>query len=68
MNIYETSLLSADSGFDLKDQTEPVKLPKADIYKIKYEDKYSRQLLAAGETDKVVRTLKKAGYKIIIED
>ena len=68
MNIYETSLLSSDSGFDLKDQTLPVKLPKADIYKIKYEDKYSRQLLAAGEPDKVLRTLKKAGYKIVVEN
>jgi hypothetical protein len=68
MNIYETSLLSSDSGFDLKDQTMSVKLPKADIYKIKYEDKYNRQLLAAGEPEKVIKTLKKAGYKIVIEN
>ncbi len=36
-------------------------------YKIKYEDKYGRQLLAAGEEQKVMRTLAKAGYKINIE-
>ena len=40
MNIYETSLLSSDSGFDLKDQSLPIKLPKSDIYKIKYEDSF----------------------------
>lgn len=67
MKLYETSLLSGDFGFDIKDQKEPVKFPVAEIYKVKYEDKYKRQLLAAGEWDKVSRTLKKSGYKVIQE-
>jgi hypothetical protein len=64
MNIYETSLLSLDVGFDVKDQIEPVKFPVAEVYKVKYEDRYSRQLLAAGDWERVSRTLRKAGYNV----
>lgn len=63
MQIHEMSLLSVDNlGLSQKDNT--IKLPEADIYKIKYEDKYGRQLNVAGDFDKVKRTLLKAGYKI----
>jgi hypothetical protein len=31
MNIYEVNLLNSDLGFDIKDQIEPVQIPKADI-------------------------------------
>lgn len=63
MNIFEKSLLAVDNmGLSLKEQT--ISLPESQIYKIKYEDKYGRQLFVAGEYDKVARTLKKAGYKI----
>ena len=65
MKLYETNLLSCEHGFDLKDQNEPIIFPVAEIYKVRYEDKYKRQHLAAGEWDKVSRTLKKAGYKVI---
>jgi hypothetical protein len=66
MNIYEKSLLAVENlGISQKDI--PIVFPDADIYKIKYEDKYGRQLLAAGEKEKVKRTLLKAGYKVTIE-
>jgi len=65
MNICEKSLLSIDNlGISLKDSQ--VTLPVAEIYKVKYEDKYGRQLFVAGEPDKVLRTLKKAGYKVSV--
>jgi len=41
----------------------PVEFPEAEIYKIKYCDKYGRELVAAGEWERVSRTLNKAGYK-----
>ena len=62
--IHEVSLLSVDVGFDVKDQDVPVRFPEASIYKVKYEDKYGRQLVAAGEWERVGRTLRKAGYKV----
>lgn len=66
MKIYEKSLLAGDNlGLSQKD--EAILLPEADIYKIKYEDKYGRQLLAAGEKEKVKRTLAKSGYKVSFE-
>lgn len=65
MKLHEANLISSDVGFDIKDQNEPVKFPVAEIYKVKYEDKYKRQLLAAGDWEKVSRTLKKAGYNVI---
>ena len=66
MNIFEKSFLSIDNmGLSLKEQT--IHLPEAQVYKIKYEDKYGRQLFVAGELDKVLRTLKKAGYKVVSE-
>ena len=64
MNLYETSLLSIDVGFNVKDQEMPVEFPEASIYKVKYEDKYGRQMLAAGEWEKVSKTIKKAGYTV----
>jgi len=64
MNMYETSLLAIDVGFNVKDQVAPVKFPEAEIYKVKYEDRYGRQLVAAGDWDRVSRTLRKAGYKV----
>lgn len=67
MNVYETTLLSSDHGFCPKDQSGPIRLPEADIYKIKYEDKYKRQLLVAGDWDKVSKILKKAGYNVAVE-
>lgn len=67
MPVYETSLLSADLGFSVKDQTHPVEFPVSEIYKVKYEDKYGRQLVVAGEQDRVFRTLKKAGYKVVVK-
>ena len=68
MDIHEASFLAHDNlGISLKDGSYSVVLPKADIYKVKYEDKYGRQLLVAGEPDKVIRTLKKAGYKVMVE-
>lgn len=67
-NIYEASLLSIDSGFSVKDQQMPVRLPVSQIYKIKYEDKYNRQLSVAGDWDRISRVLRKAGYKVIQED
>ena len=63
MKLYETSLLPVDVGFDVKDQVMPVEFPEAEIYKIKYCDKYGRELVAAGEWERVSRTLNKAGYK-----
>ncbi len=65
--LYETSLLSIDVGFDIKDQSTPVILDEADYYKIKYEDKYSRQLLAVGDKERVLKTLRKAGYKVEVK-
>jgi hypothetical protein len=65
MNVYEVSLLSSDSGFSVKDQDTPVTLPASQIYKIKYEDKYGRQLDVAGDWVRISRTLRKAGYKVI---
>lgn len=67
MTIHEASLLSMDVGFNLKDQVLPVEFPLAEVYKVKYEDKYSRQLMAAGDWDRVSRTLKKAGYKVSLK-
>lgn len=64
MNIYETSLLSMDVGFSVKDQDTPVSFPVAEIYKVKYEDKYRRQLVVAGDWERTKGTLKKAGYKV----
>jgi len=63
MKLYETSLLPVDVGFDVKDQVMPLEFPEAEIYKIKYCDKYGRELVAAGEWERVNRTLSKAGYK-----
>jgi hypothetical protein len=64
MQIHEDSLLVSVLGFDPKDQESPIILPEAEIYKIKYEDKYGRQLFIAGDWEKISRTLKKAGYKV----
>lgn len=64
MTIHEDCLLVSSLGFDPKDQSAPIVFPEAEIYKIKYEDKYGRQLSVAGDWEKVSRTLKKAGYKI----
>jgi hypothetical protein len=64
MIIHEDSLLTSDIGFDPKDQVTPIVFPEAEIYKVKYEDKYARQLSVAGDWEKVSKTLKKAGYKI----
>jgi hypothetical protein len=66
MKVFEKSLL-ADDNMGLSQKDNSITLPEAEIYKIKYEDKYGRQLLAAGEEQKVMRTLAKAGYKINIE-
>ena len=65
VSLSEGSLLSIDVGFSVKDQELPVNLPIAQIYKIKYEDKYSRSLMAAGDWEKISKTLKKAGYKCV---
>lgn len=63
MQIHEMSLLAVDNlGLSQKDGS--IVLPEADIYKIKYEDKYGRQLNVAGDYEKVKRTLAKAGYKV----
>lgn len=67
MNIHETSLLPIDVGFDVKDQVMPVEFPLVEIYKVKYVDKYSRELLAAGDWERVSRVLKKAGYKVSVK-
>lgn len=64
VKIHEDSLLTNTLGFNPKDQEEPIVLPEAEIYKIKYEDKYGRELSVAGDWEKVFRTLKKAGYKV----
>lgn len=63
MKIHEISLLSADN-LGLSHKESSIQLPEADIYKVKYEDKYGRQLDVAGDYEKVKRTLVKAGYKI----
>ena len=52
-------------GFNVKDQSNPVEFPLSEVYKVKYEDKYSRQLMVAGDWERVNRILSKAGYKVM---